>query len=360
MQARYPSRDELYSKAAALQEMAADKIDELVDALGVGLSKSSKMWIGSCPVHGGDRRDALRLYRDGYSVKGNWVCYTRHCENQFQKSLIGFTRGVLSHQKFGWSGQADQKISFRDTLNYLCSFLGIKLWEVKSEPDAQEKRRFAARMRSMQKSPTTSSSICLSREIVRKHLDLPAQYFLDRGYSAEVLNRFDVGTYKHAGRELSDRAIAPVYDDEGRFVIGFTGRTILGRSPKWLNSPKDFNVHSGLYNFWTARPLIRDTGTIFLVEGQGEVWRMVEAGEERVVGLYGCKLTDEQQVLLERSGAMNVVAILNNDEAGEAGREDIQKRLCRSYRVAIPKPPTNDLGDMSVNEVRSFLSSIRS
>lgn len=373
--------DNLYAKASALQDLVADKIDELIYEMGLSLTKNAKMYIGCCPIHGGDRRDALRLYRDGHSTKGNWVCYTRHCENQFKASIIGFVRGVLSHQQHGWSGPSDKTVSFSDTLNYICSFLGIKLRDVKGEPETREKRQFTARMKAMLASPLARSSIALSREVVRQHLIFPAQYYLSRGYSAEVLERFDVGLYRHQGRELSNRVVVPVYDDDGVAVIGFTGRSIFERcetcgfyheskascpktyaeqigAAKWRNHPKDFNVHSGLYNFWAAKQAIRDTGTIFLVEGQGEVWRLAEAGESRVCGLYGCKLSDEQQVVLERSGAMNVIAILNNDRAGEEGREDIQRRLCRSYRVKCPKPPKNDLGDLSVTDVRSFLASI--
>jgi 5S rRNA maturation endonuclease (ribonuclease M5) len=364
------------AKADALQELASYRVDELIDHLNVNLNRNNKMYIGCCPVHGGDRRDALRLYHDGHTIRGNWVCYTRHCETHFRKSLLGFVRGVLSHQRYGWSGPSDRQVAFNETVDFISSFLGVKLNDVEVNPEEVEKRRFAARMRAMLKTPQAVTSIALPREKVRQHLIIPADYYVRRGYSSSVLESYDVGLYRHAGRELSDRVVVPVYDDEGKMVVGFTGRSIFQQcetckfyhgpdrdcpknyadqvgAVKWRNHPKDFNVHSFLYNYWAAKAAIKGNGVIVLAEGPGEVWRLEEAGVKNACALFGCHLTDEQQVILERSGAMTVVLLLNNDEAGREGRDDIKRRLSRSYRVVCPELQTNDLGELPVEKVIS-------
>ena len=367
---------EYVAKADALQEIASYRLDELVESLNVDLARNSKMFIGCCPVHGGDRRDALRLYHEGHTTRGNWVCYTRHCESHFNRSLLGFVRGVLSHQRYNWAGPSDRRVTFPETVDFVSSFLGLKVRDVKIDADEIEKRKFAARMRAMLRTPQALTSISLTRDKIRPHLIIPADYYLGRGYSASVLDRYDVGLYRHADRELSNRVAVPVFEDAGKYVVGFTGRSVFGKckkcnfyhgpavacpkgyaeqvnAAKWRNHPKDFNVHSFLYNYWAAKAAVRETGVIVLVEGPGEVWRLVEAGVSNACALFGCRLTDEQQVILERSGAMTVVLLLNNDEAGRKGREDAKRRLSRSYRVVCPELKTNDLGDMSTESVRS-------
>jgi len=46
---------------------------------------------------------------------------------------------------------------------------------------------------------------------------------------------------------------------------------------------------------------------------------------------------------------------MNNDEAGKKCSEDIKARLNRQYNLHFPKFETNDIGDMSVGEVKDVL-----
>ena len=364
---------EFVAKAAILQEAASYRIDEVLEHLGIALKRDSVQYTGSCPVHGGDRRDALRLFHDGHTIRGNWVCYTRHCENYFKKSFLGFVRGVLSHQSYGWAAPTDRQVSFKDTVYYVAKLIGANLKDITVDFAEIERRRFASRLKSLIKSPAAVTSVALTRDEVRKHLKIPADYYVERGYSEAVLNTYDVGLYPRPDRPLGNRVVVPIYDDDYRFVVGFTGRSIFScctkcgfyhtqscpstwtekvSAGKWRNHPKDFNCHSFLYNFWMAAPAIRDSGTVIIAEGPGEVWRLVEAGIANAVALFGCRLSDEQQILLERSGALTVVVLLNNDKAGEEGRADMVRRLSRSYKILCPTLPANDVGDMSVTAVQ--------
>jgi hypothetical protein len=85
----------------AIVEILSHKYEELFEALGISLNRTAKMFIGCCPIHGGDNAASLNIYRDGYAVKGFWKCRTHHCERVFKKTIIGFVRGCLSAQK-GW------------------------------------------------------------------------------------------------------------------------------------------------------------------------------------------------------------------------------------------------------------------
>jgi 5S rRNA maturation endonuclease (ribonuclease M5) len=367
----------------AVQAMLCARLDELLGELGVTLHRTRKLYYGCCPVHGGDNPGALNLYQDGETRPGYWRCHTKGCERHFRRTIIGFVRGVMSRQKHDWAYLADparraaQKMAdWKETVDWCCQFLGADIRKVEVDYGEVEKRLFVANMARFVRKPVEQGSGGLSRTDVRHHLAVPSAYFMDRGFSAEVLDRFDVGDYPAAGRPLSDRAVAPVYDPSHKLVVGFTGRSVLpvcgkcgrwhrpnescpdkndlaawGRTAKWFNHKLDRDAH--LYAYWSAERLIRDTGVVAVVEGPGDVWRLSEAGANNAVALMGSSLSDEQQVLLEMSGAMDVVVLVDMDKAGNAARDELRQRLQRSFRLHFPELKTKDIGDMTVAQVRA-------
>jgi hypothetical protein len=227
----------------ALQAMLCARLDELLGELGVTLHRTRKLYYGCCPVHGGDNPGALNLYQDGETRPGYWRCHTKGCERHFRRTIIGFVRGVLSRQKHDWAYLADparraaQKMAdWKETVDWCCQFLGADIRKVEVDYGEVEKRLFVANMARFVRKPVEQGSGGLSRTDVRRHLAVPSAYFMDRGFSAEVLDRFDVGDYPAAGRPLSDRAVAPVYDPSHKLVVGFTGRSVLpvcGKCGRW-------------------------------------------------------------------------------------------------------------------------------
>lgn len=374
----------------ALQVMLCARLDDLLAELGVALYKSRRLYHGCCPIHAGDNPGALNLYHDGDTRPGFWRCNTKGCELHFKKTIIGFVRGVLSHNKHDWTclrsktqRESQKTVGWRETVDWCCQFLGTDIRGIKVDYDEVEKRRYAAEVASFTRTPQQEKD-GLTRAVVRRHLKIPAAYFAGRGWSPEVLDRYDVGLYPgvkdEQGKEkpLANRVAVPVYDNDYRFVVGFTGRSIYGpcpqcgrhhalreqcpekgdrlawgRTAKWYNH--QFLKESYLYNYWFAKKVIRETGVAVLVEGPGDVWRLEEAGVHTGLGLFGVHLSDEQQVMLEMSGAMNVVVLTNTDAAGEGAREELKDRLGRSFRLHFPLLKTKDVGEMSVAQVKDEL-----
>src|SRR5579872_1375993 len=58
------------------------------------------------------------------------------------------------------------------------------------------------------------------RQQVRERLDTPSPYFVERGYSPEVLDRHDVGHSARLGK-----SIVPLYDDRGDTCVGYLARS---------------------------------------------------------------------------------------------------------------------------------------
>lgn len=359
----------------AVQIMLCSRIDELMDGLGVEMSRAGKRYVGPCPVHGGDNSGACSVYHEGDTVPGFWQCKTRNCERVFKPTIIGFVRGVLSNQK-GWRSRNQPTVGFRDTLAWCCEFLGQDINSIKVDEDALEKTRFGGGVAVLTRRPK-EGGLKLSREAVRARLVTPAPYFVNRGWSAEVLDRYDVGLCDDPSKPFHDRVIVPVFDDAGKVVVGWTARSVhekcekckhwhapakgcprsdseMRLACKWRNSD-NFDRESRLYNWWSAKDEVRDGGVVCVCEGPGDVWRLEEAGIRCGVGLFGNLITDEQQVRLEMSGAMTLISLLNNDTAGASGNADLKEKLSRCYRLVFPPLPKNDLGDMSPVEVAALV-----
>ena len=94
-----------------------------------------------------------------------------------------------------------------------------------------------------------------------------------------------------------------------------------------------------------------------LVEGQGDVWRLYEAGILNCVGLFGCSITDTQLVKLESSGAMSLVVLMDNDEAGKKAREQITSKCERLFNIYFPEMEEHnkDVGEMNVEDISRFI-----
>jgi DNA primase len=169
------------------------------------------------------------------------------------------------------------------------------------------------------------------------------------------LEAFDVGECLAENQPMSGRVVVPVYDEDYNYV-GCVGRSIKEHlQPKWLHS-KGFSKNV-LYGLNLTKERIMETGTVILVEGQGDVWRAFEAGLDMTVGIFGCSINDDQLILLERSGALNVVVFTDYDEAGNKAAEQIMKKCGRRFNYIRPEMPegVKDVGDLTVEQIKELI-----
>lgn len=363
-------------KFHVLSEIVASRLDELLNQLGVDLRPQGRTLAGPCPVHGGNNPGACQIYPDGYSMKGNWVCYTRHCENVFYKTIIGFVRGVLSNRR-GYAKPGDPVVPFMDAVHYLCKFIGQDFDELRLDKSEFEKKRFIAHMEGLR--PKQQRPLGWKKEDILARMECPSPYFLSRGFSRGVLTRFMAGDWlnPNPAGEMFNRAVVPILSPDGKRVVGVSGRSKNSsclkcglyhpvelpacpteedkkRFSKWRHN-EGFYAHGHLYNLDGASPRIRSTGKVVLVESPGNVWRLTEAGVENAVAQFGSNLEDEQQILLEASGAMTIFLGFDDDKAGKRATETIIQQLGRVFRVVPIKGIRGDLAEMSVEEVKTII-----
>lgn len=379
-----PSFDEkqkaiYYEKVDMLTEEATYQLDDVISALGIRkLLKQGKMLIGPCPIHGGDRPNAFNMYPDGHTVRCYWKCRSKQCDKTFKCNLFGFIRGVLSREKLGYESGSDKSkvYPFGKTVRWLEDFLEKRIDTLKVSYEDIEKKKFIQQVETLRSKPFKETK-GFAPETIKGRLTIPSPYFVKRGFSEESLRTYCVGEAREnkITSPMCDRAIVPVFNEEGKLIIGFTGRSLFEKCSKcdqWHNPScpcgpagsenckwrNTFERDGYLYGLSHARQAIKASKKIAIVEGPGEVWKLFEAGYEYAVSLFGVNMSDRQQILIEKSGAEIGIVIMDNDEAGELARRDIQNRLGNWLKLKFVKPSAKDLGDMNVEDVRSLLKNV--
>jgi DNA primase len=111
------------------------------------------------------------------------------------------------------------------------------------------------------------------------------------------------------------RITFPLTGIDGR-PVGFTGRDVIGRDPKYLNSPETpiFYKSSYLYGLAFAKVEIKKKGAIF-VEGQMDVISAYQHGIKNVVASSGTSLTENQLRVLARY-SKDLIFCFDSDTAG--------------------------------------------
>lgn len=317
----------------------------------------------ACPIHEGSKKDGCTVYTSGQKFVGNWKCFTNQCEKEYGGKLFDFIRAILEKNEISTSPQT-----------WIKQFIGKDFTEEVDSSYLSKKE--SANIASIL-SKTAPSQTGVSRQYIRSNLVIPARYYLDRGYTKSVLDRFDVGLCLAKGKQMTGRIVVPVYDDSGNTMIGCVGRTTKPQcllckkfhydyelcpessydeylASKWINS-KNFLAEQYLYNLWNVKEVVHEWNSVVLVEGQGDVWRLEEADIPVGLGVFGAKISDGQLIKLQSLPITNIIVGTDDDEAGNNAANYISERLARFYNVIRVNPSQKDWGDMSIKEVKELL-----
>jgi DNA primase len=142
--------------------------------------------------------------------------------------------------------------------------------------------------------------------------------------------------------------------------VGILGRAIKEyRQPKFLFYPKGFDKRYFLYNYHRALEQIKKTNTLFIVEGQGDVWRLYESGVKNAVSIFGKTITKEQENKINSLPITHLVVLTDNDQAGRESKIQIKRQFGRMYKITFPKLTSKDVGDMKTKDVNKLLESLK-
>ncbi len=338
-----------------------DRLPDLLTHMGVDFVEYPNRIAFPCPVHGGDNPEACCIFTDGNSAKGNWHCWTRHCEEDFTGSLVGLVRGWMERN-------GCEENSFHKALEFCCDFLKIDVNKVEESP--YDSNKVSQVFKIFNEENLSDSTPVISRESIRKKLDIPSAYYLNNSderkrFSPEVLDVFDVGDCKDSKQAMYGRVVVPIFDERGNYsgCVGRTKSEVSKSNPKWKNS-KGFSKSANLYGFNVTAEHILSSGVAIIVEGQSDVWRLYEAGLPMAVGIFGSSLSERQLIILEKSGAFNLVVLTDYDQAGMTAYQGIADKCGRRFNYIRPdltswfrstNLPQNewDVGNMTTQEIKN-------
>jgi len=181
-----------------------------------------------------------------------------------------------------------------------------------------------------------------------------------RGLTPETIIDFGIG-YCSKGM-MADRIAIPIHNVKGE-VVAYAGR-FVGEPPEGTPKyklPPGFRKSQELFNLDRAikeqadRPLI-------IVEGFFDAMKLHQLGYRRVVALMGATMSAAQEELIKEHVLSNqrVIVMLDENEAGRTGREDIACRLSKFCYVHVfqfitpDKEPEHITGE-ELNVVLDFI-----
>ena len=322
-----------------VRQIIFNDINVLLDDLELEYEEVSDNIFMSCPIHeGSDNKQGLSIS----TTKQAWRCWTRGCHEDLNTDIFGFIRGVMSNRN-------GDIVTFSDVLRYVCKLYDVNNAKTKAHEKKEESKsdEFSDVVKIFQKK---QRNIETSKIINKVKTSGKSLYFEARGFKRETLKHFGVEDCSDNFCDMRHRSIIPIYN------MGIEMGYIARATKEWLQ-PK-YLFSSGLvktnylYNHDNAMEIAREKSCLFLVEGQGDVWKLHEAGVLNAVGLFG-KDIDSQHSLLIKSGVTTLVILTDNDQAGREAKIKINRKLSRLFNLKFPDMPSNDLGIMSIEKIKS-------
>ncbi len=176
-------------------------------------------------------------------------------------------------------------------------------------------------------------------------------YFVDRGFSPEILNFYEIGGMTDSHN--THRETIPIRDEDGRLITVSARRTDSDKDPKYLLL-KNIAKGTTLYNLHVAKHYVGEDRTLILVEGFVDVWALVSLGVYNVVAAMGVDITPNQARLLCKY-AENITIMLDADEAGREGTKRVVRLLDRRAAVtAIFLPDGKDPKYFTDSDVKNY------
>lgn len=343
---------------AQYNQLIAENLNTFLDYFEIDYNRSGDSYNFICPFH----EDADSSMGFGiYNKKTYVVAYCRtNCPKNLKKDGFNFIRRLLSRSV---------DATFSDTCKFILGLLNKDLPEQCIDNFDPDKSVFIS---AFAEKLEVQSVTNLTREDIRARLVIPAQYYINRGYSSQILNEYDVGICETKGKKFYNRAVIPCYDESGNKYIGCTSRSLFEKcefckyyhaqgklcpvtgwdkfvSSKWIHD----NISSGvtLFNTWKAKEEIRKTRKAILVEGPGDSIALSDKGIWNSLAVFGNTLKEGQSQVLDSLGVMDLIVLLDNDPAGQQGCLDIKRKYGKFYRLYFPNlKGIKDVGEIQTDK----------
>ncbi len=280
---------------------------------------------GPCPIHGGSNPSQFRVDTE----KNLWNCFS---ECKHGGNVLDFIT-------------KKEDVSIHEAAIKACEWFNIPLDEVKSDrqsaPETEE-RSSPALSAKHKSAPAPASKLEDNKpnpplKFKLEKLDRAHPYFAERGISHETVIDFGLGYFTGDKGLMVGRIVIPIYNIKGE-VVAYCGRW-PGEPPEGTPKyklPTGFRKGQEIFNLDRAIKEISES-PLLLVEGFFDAIKLHQYGYRKVAALMGSTMTGAQEELIHENTSPNshVIIMFDEDEAGQAGREDIATRLSKFCFVKI-------------------------
>jgi DNA primase len=272
------------------------------------LKRSGDNLSGCCPLHDGSNPTQFR------------VSLSKNCWNCFGKCKRGGNILDFVALKDG--------IPLREAALKICEWFDVSPGEPSDrngESNISHARESSCVVPKKESASEAEPNKPLGFEL--KSLDAAHPYLKERGLNDSTIAEFGLGLCSKGS--MTGRIVIPIHNAEGK-LVAYSGRypgDPLEDTPKYKLPPgfhkaqELFNLHRIVYQ--------PDDLPLIIVEGFFDCMMLWQKGVQKVVALMGSSLSPAQEELLVRftSPEGRVIVMLDEDDAGRSGREDIARRL---------------------------------
>lgn len=355
-----------------IQNRACERITEVFDALGLEYIERHDYLQLACSVHDGDNPRGMF-----WAIRSNhFECKTRGCHRDPvtgpSSSIFGLVRGTMGRK-------TEKEWSFQQAVNFVVQALGLE--QCSGDDATAQDMEIAKIIKRHKKRKPKIKAPGVELAKMTPYLRSDQVYYPNRGISPEIIAKYHISFCNTRGKQMYKRAFFPILDITGRYIVGWSGRSIYdkcsecnmhhhperqscpdseyrGVYTKWKHS-KDFQGESYLYNIWYAKHFISKVGTVILCEGPGDIWAFEMAGIRNSVALLGLSMSRQQRLMLQNAGALTIICVFDSDEAGQDAMKKIKLNLKHYFRVFCVTPDTvNDVGDMFSEDIAAKIGPI--
>lgn len=344
---------------------AAVNITQVLERYGLAerFKKTSNgdTWSGPCPIHKGTNPTQFRV-----SVSKNcWHCFGGDCHahgnvlefvsRMENISISNAARRIADWFQIDAEWKPDTGRPTKSPRTEEAESTASEEASPAPRPTEKAEARSASRREPLAKADEIGGNKKLNFAL--QHLDAAHPYLTERGLTPETIAEFGLGFC--AKGSMKDRIVIPIHNPVGE-LIGYAGRwpgEPSDAQPKY-KLPVGFKKSAELFNLHRA---IKESPEkpVVVVEGFFDAIKLHQLGVRKVVALMGCVLSPAQEELLLRhtTAQSNLLLMLDEDDAGRFGREQMMMRLCTKLFVRIFKFDTegNQPEHLSVEDVAEWL-----
>jgi DNA primase len=291
-----------------------------------GFKKSGDSLSGPCPIHGGNNPTQFRV-----SISKNiWNCFSecKHGGNclDFISKMEKISIHAAALKAIDWF-QIDQEA------------ISSCAEETKAAEKKEDQAPAVPSPKQRAKKPLPAEETITANPPLKFRLDKLDQchpYLTGRGLTQETITDFGIG-YCSKGM-MADRIAIPIHNMDGK-VVAYCGRfpgEPTGDLPKY-KLPQGFRKSLEIFNIDRAIQEPEEFPLV-IVEGFFACMKFHQMGYRKVVALMGSSLSPIQEALLRENfhPKSQVLVLLDEDEAGRIGREQIAVRLSQFHFVKVP------------------------